>query len=257
MKNKNLYYELFDAFNIEISDIIFVSSDISMLSYYFNKERIKFDPNILINILIEKIDSNGTLIFPTFNWDFCQGKTFDYHNTISKTGNLTSLALKRNDFRRTKHPIYSFAVYGKDKDYLCSLENKSSFGIDSPFNYFYEKNAKNLFINIDYQSSATFVHRVEEKIGVEYRYLKDFTSLYIDEDNNKSERTYSMYVRYLDKDVITTINPMHDIFVKNKCVEEIYFKTAFIRLLNMRKAYDLVELDILENNAKNIVKYDG
>ena len=241
-----------------MSDTIFVSSDISMLVYYFYKKSIKFNPNILIDVLIEKVGTNGTLIFPTYNWDFCQGIAFDYNNTISKVGSLTNVALKRDDFKRTKHPIYSFAVYGKDKDYLCSLENKSSFGMDSPFNYFYKNNAKNLFINVDYQSSATFIHNVEEKIGVEYRYLKDFTADYIDESNNKSERTYSMYVRYLDKDVITTINPMHDIFIKNECIYEIWYKkNIYLRLLDMKKAYDLVELDILKNNARNIVKYDG
>ena len=44
---------------------------------------------------------------------FCEGKDFDYKKTQSKCGLLSNIALKRDDFLRTKNPIYSFAVTGK------------------------------------------------------------------------------------------------------------------------------------------------
>ena len=84
------------------------------------------------------------------------------------------------DFKRTKHPIHSFAVFGKHKNYLCNLENKSSWGEDSPFKFLY-KNAKNLFIGIDYKNGFTMDHYFEQLTNVKYRYHKDFKSTYIDE----------------------------------------------------------------------------
>ena len=51
------------------------------------------------------------ILFPTFNWDFCKGKSFNYNNTRSMTGSLSNVALKRPDFKRSKNPIYSFAVW--------------------------------------------------------------------------------------------------------------------------------------------------
>ena len=94
-------------------------------------------------------------------------------------------ALSRDDFARTKHPIYSFAVWGKGKEELCAMDNKSSFGIDSPFTYMTNHEFKNLFIDKDLGHSFVYVHYVEEQVGnIPYRYLKDFTADYIDEDGN-------------------------------------------------------------------------
>ena len=42
--------------------------------------------------------------------------TFDIEKSPSKTGTLGQLTLKRSDFSRTAHPIYSFSVFGKYKD---------------------------------------------------------------------------------------------------------------------------------------------
>ena len=40
--------------------------------------------NKFINLIIKEIGINGTLIFPTYNWDFCRGKTFDIKNSRSR-----------------------------------------------------------------------------------------------------------------------------------------------------------------------------
>ena len=248
---------MFSDLPIKSGDVIFVSSDITRIAFDCHRRGIDFSADLLIDEIIDMIEDDGTLIFPTFNWDFCRGQTFDYHNTISKVGTLTNVALKRADFKRTRHPIYSFAVHGKHTDLLCSMDNKSSFGSDSPFAFFYEAGAKNLMIDVDYQKSATFVHYVEENIGVEYRFMKDFTAGYIDSEGVFSTRTYSMYVRYLDKEVNVTINPMHEIFVANGAVVETEYNGRVIRLVDMRAAYYLVEQDIVNNSSRRITRYWG
>ena len=53
-------------------------------------------------------------------------------------------ALKRDDFKRTKHPIYSFAVWSADQELLCNMDNKDAFGDDSLFQYMVDKNVKNI-----------------------------------------------------------------------------------------------------------------
>ena len=77
------------------------------------------------------------------------------------------------DFNRSKNPIYSFTIYGKDKNKISSMQHKSCFGFDSPFGYLIKNKGKNLFIDIDYKEAFTFVHVAEEKIGVNYRYIKN------------------------------------------------------------------------------------
>lgn len=87
------------------------------------------------------VGAEGTLLFHTFFWSFCHGGTFDYDKTLGETGILSNRALKRLDFIRTQHPIYSFAVWGKDARYLAALNNVDAFAHDSPFEYMYQKNA--------------------------------------------------------------------------------------------------------------------
>src|ERR1700689_413341 len=51
----------------------------------------------------------GPLLFPLFNFDFCQGKPFDIRQTPSQMGLLTELARRHPDAVRTGNPTYSFA----------------------------------------------------------------------------------------------------------------------------------------------------
>ena len=163
---------------IKNGDVVLFSSDSLRLNVYMKKNNEELDFHKLLDLLIEKIGVNGTLLLPTYNWDFCRGETFDYLNTPSKTGAISQAALSHPAFKRTKHPLYSWAVTGKDKEYLCSLNNNDSFGKDSPFNYLYERKAKNVILDVTMQNCFTYVHYVEECIGVPYRYLKKFTGIY-------------------------------------------------------------------------------
>lgn len=189
-------------------DRVFISSDITALGEACLEHGDRFKPNDLLDAVIEAVGPEGTILLPTYNWDFCHGGTFDYNKTKGKTGSLGNLALKRPDFKRTQHPIYSFAVWGKEQEYLCGLQNKSSFEEDSPFGYMNRCKVTNILINVPFEHSFTYVHYVEQmmenKLEIHYRYHKDFTSLYRDKDGNEEMRTYSMFVRYLDLEPISS-----------------------------------------------------
>ena len=187
--------QLFGKADIQKGDKVMVSSNLLKILISNRKLKNMFSPDTLLDELINKIGSEGTLIIPTFNWDFCKGKEFCYHRTMSLSGSLGNFALKRKDFSRTQNPIYSFAVTGKDKDLICSLEHKSCFGLDSPFGYLIKSNGKNLFIDIDYKDGFTLCHVAEETAGVDYRYLKKFSGSYRDREGKVFSKQVNMYVR--------------------------------------------------------------
>ena len=114
---------------------------------------------------------------------------------MSSTGALSNLSLKMSDFRRSANPIYSFSIFGKDKNYISSLKHLSCFGLDSPFGYLIKNRGKNLFIGIDYKDALTFVHVAEEQAKVDYRYHKIFSGNYINVNGMTSRVDYKMYVR--------------------------------------------------------------
>jgi len=156
----------------------------------------RFDRDKFLEAILDTIGEEGTLLIPTFNWDFCHGVAFDYHKTPCKTGTLGTVALRHPAFRRTQHPLYSFAVAGKDQQLLCQMQNVSSFGDDSPFGYLERCHGKSVLIDLHYTDCFTFVHHCEEVCGVNtYRFQKTFTAQYIDAEGHESTRSYSMLVR--------------------------------------------------------------
>lgn len=244
--------EIILEIGINEGDILLIGSDITLLALESLRNGEKFDANQFIDCIIEKVGDKGTIIFPTFNWDFCKGIAFDYYNSPSRTGALTTAALKRKDFKRTKHPIYSFAVWGKDQNYLCNLENRSSFGSDSPFGYLHKQRAKMLIIGLDYQKSFTFVHHVEEIEKAPYRFQKDFTAPYINELGFEEVRTYSMYVRNLEPEVFTHINPIGYELERQGASSHFNINSVNFYLIDLTRAYNIIKDDIVFNGGKRL-----
>ena len=233
---------------IKEGDILLVASDVSKLIYSWND----FDANKFIDSLINKIGANGTLLFPTFNWDFCHGKVFDYKNTKSETGYLSNVALNRKDFVRTLHPIYSFAVCGAGANYLKKDNNIRSFGQHSPFGYLHRHNGKMIIIDLDYQNSFTFVHYVERQEEAKYRENKYFTSMYVNEQGEGEIMTRAMYVR---KDgVINNLNAIGKILEQKGIAKVSMIHEVKFTLIDLVKAYDIIAEDV-KTGGRNLIKY--
>ncbi len=244
-------------FGLERGDSVWLSSDAKRLLYSCIEHGDDKDMNVLIDGIIDVIGDEGTLLIPTFNWDFCKGKAFDRAKTPCSTGIIGKAALKREDFIRTRHPIYSFAVRGKDAKLLADMTNKSSFGADSPFAYCRDHNTKNVFIDVECQHSFTLVHFAEEMCGVTYRYLKDFTADYIDYDGSCEQRTYSMNVRDLDKDIFVTIYPFEEEFTAIGAARRYKVNEIDMKTIEMGRVYDIICRDIKENRSRKICTYKG
>jgi aminoglycoside 3-N-acetyltransferase len=54
----------------------------------------------------------------------------------------------------------------------------------------------------------TFYHSVEEKHGVSYRFHKKFEGQYIDVEGVESTKTFGLFVRDVDRGVLTHVDPM-------------------------------------------------
>lgn len=250
------YSKIADHLDIKSGDIILVGSDIFKLMFTAKKHGEIFDADKFIDSFTKKLGNGGTLLFPTFNWGFCSGKRFDIRNTPSQTGYLSNVALKKNDFIRTGHPIYSFAVWGKHSDSLRKLENVSGWGADSVFAFLHANKAKMLMIGLDYHSCFTFVHYVEEYEKVKVRYYKKFTGEYVDKNGISSIRTYLMFVRDIDNGVENEVNPMGKILEeKGISVEKIINGVSF-KLVDLYNAFIEIQRDIRENKARNIYKVE-
>ena len=170
---------------------------------------------------------------------------------------MGQVAMKRPDFKRTKHPIYSFAVCGKDQELLCNMNNITSFGPDSPFAYLEKVKARNIIIDVPYNHCFTFMHYIEQKTGVSYRYEKTFSVDYTDEKGVKNLRSYSMYVRDLDMDVVNDMTKMGELF-ETKGISSVQIINGIeFKNVDLAPCAPLIENDIRFNRSKNICRFKG
>jgi len=249
---KNVFSEI----NINNGDTVLVSSDILKILLYNKKVESKISPDNIIDMLKEKIGNTGNLLFPTYNWSFCEGKEFDYKNTKSLCGTLSNIALQRKDFKRTKNPIYSFTVYGKDMEHITNLDHKDCFSFNSPFGYLIEKKAKNLFINLHYRLGGyPFVHVLEQELNLSHRFKKNFSGYCIDKFGKKEKKTFSLYVRKIEKGIGETFirEEFDEILLKNKAITEhsIIKNIVDTSLMDLNLAYELLK-DEYSRNSKII-----
>ncbi len=195
------YLDYFSGVGIEKGDILDVSSDVMALLMYCRRNKLSMNPNHLLDTLQEMVGDEGTVMVRTFNWDFCHGSAFDILHTPSRSGSLGDVALKRTDFKRTRHPIYSWMVWGKYREELCEMTNVSAFGVGTPFDFLDKKHAKQLVIGNISTTAATQIHHCEAMAEVPYRLDKVFEGEYIDEKGISEMRKYSMHVRPLNANV--------------------------------------------------------
>ena len=244
---KILFKNYFKKLGIKKGQVVLVSSNILNILLRKKRKEIDFDLKELIDSLITHIGPKGTIFFPTYSWEFCNQKKFDYKKTMSICGALSNLALKRHDFIRTHNPIYSFTVTGKNMNKISKMKHESSFSLNSPFGYLIKKNAINLYIDIEniYKDSFTLCHVAEEKVCVDYRYYKTFQGLYKTNEKDKKIKKYKMYVRKLNLNIRTGVSPMikEKLLKKNAYFEKQIDKINF-KVVKMKTAYEIMIKDL-------------
>ena len=195
-------------------------------------------PQTVIRALEVALGPEGTLIMPTFNFDFNKGQPWDVRTTPSKMGVLTELVRRDPRARRVFHPFYSFAILGKHADLLGSLRYKSAYERDSLFGKLRDLDGKIMVIGLSYNNSMTFFHHIEQMEGVNYRFLKQFTGEVTDENGNTYTDTFEMLVRDIDKGVMTMVDPMGELMEKASVIKSARIGEADVKLMKANEVYE-------------------
>ena len=193
--------------NIQEGDVILVHNNIDLLRHLPGRPKRKEAMAILLDCFLEVLGPSGTLVVPAFNYDFCRGMPYDHKATPSQVGVFSNYVLKAPRALRSLHPIFSMAAVGPRAAELCEGVSKSAFGPESIFDRLYRANARVVFFNADFQT-ITFVHYVEQAVGVSYRYIKEFSGL-VTIDGKTYEDTFTYLVRPLDDSVITELGRLY------------------------------------------------
>jgi aminoglycoside 3-N-acetyltransferase len=251
----DIYDELIESLRVKKGEKIWLASEVIGLVLLFRREGVKFDVDRFFDTFENALGEDGTLIIPTFCFDFSNNGIYDYKNSGCTTGALGNAALKRSDFVRTQHPLHSFAVWGCDREFLCSMENKHAFGEDSPFEYCRANNVRQIMLGTDYVHGMTFVHYAETMCDVPYRFAKSFTGEYITAEGVSEMRTYDYAARRLDVGTKEEFNRIGSILEEKKIAEKLDFKGIISYDVYLGDAYPVICDDILHNQCRNIYDF--
>ncbi len=192
------FVDALKAIGIQRGDTIFVHSDILT----FGKLRI-FERDILLKTLLdafkESVGIDGTIVMPTFSYSFCKKEIYDIENTKSTVGALTEYFRKQPDVSRTAHPIFSVAIWGRQRKDLLDI-GKDSFDESSVFGKLRRMGGKFVFFGAPFDS-CTYIHYIEQLHGVPYRHIKTFRGK-IRNRSGEYEDEYTYFVRGLDEEIV-------------------------------------------------------
>jgi len=239
---------------IKDGDTVLLHSSLKRTLKQYLKQKKTITAEMILESFLKAVGPRGTLVLPLFNFEFTTGEPFDYFETPSHMGLLTEVARKYPGAVRTGHPIYSFAVLGYNADEFKSINNYSGYGNDSPFAKIHDLNGKIAVLNLPEQNSMTFYHYIEEMNQVAYRYYKEFSGLYTDAGGVSTNRTYSIYVRDIEKGVVTDVNPVGELlWEKGLYTGDRCNQGNGLRVVEARKLYDFVTEIIQSGRAKGLL----
>ena len=195
-------------------------------------------PQTVIRALEAALGPEGTLIMPTFNFDFNKGVPWDVRTTPSRMGVLTELVRKDPRAKRVFHPFYSFAILGRRAEMLGSLRYKSSYERNSVFGKLRDLDGKIMVVGLSYNDSMTFFHHIEQMEGVDYRFLKQFTGEVTDENGHTYTDTFEMLVRDVDRGVMTMVDPMGKLMEGAGVIKSARIGEADVRLMKANEVYE-------------------
>ncbi len=251
-----VYDTLIQTMGITPGDRIWLSSDLIPYILSCKKKQENFDPSELLTSLQHAVGQNGTILIPTFNFDFSNKQFYDYRNTKGTSGILGNIALERKGFTRTLHPLHSFAVWGKDAKKITSMDNKHSFGTDSPFGYCYNNHVKQIILGTDYVHAMTFIHYAEFICKVPYRVPKSFNGTYVDAEGKAQTRSYDYAARKLEFEPEEQFNRMGLILEENQVSSKVIINGIENYIIDLTSSFSFICNDINNNMCRNIYDFN-
>ena len=229
---------------------VLIHSNILRTLSVLKKNNYKPSVETILESFLYSVGKEGTILFPLFNFNFTNNSIFNIDSTKSQMGALTEVARKKYNLIRTGHPVYSFGVIGKHSSNFKNIDNISGYGSDSPFALLLKLNGKIAVLDLEENESMTFYHHVEEMHDVNYRYHKNFTGRYVNIEGISSKRTYSIFVRDLDKSVKTNVNPAGELLWENGLYKgERPFVNSGLRTIDANKFYNFISNIIVSGEA--------
>lgn len=188
--------EVLEAVGVRRGDLLFVHSNIGYFGVPESGKSLEAAVATVAESLLDAVGSSGTIVVPTFTYSFPRGEVFDPSASRSTCGALSESIRVGPAARRSCDPIFSVAAMGRLAEELTASAPPDCFGPGSFWDLLLEHDG--LICNLNFDAGSTFVHYVEKRLRVPYRYDKAFTGVIV-EDGKAREGTAIHFVHDLSR----------------------------------------------------------
>lgn len=149
--------------------------------------------------ILDDLYSPKTILVPTFTYSFTKQGVYNRMTSPSEVGRFSEEIRNLYNYNhRTLNPIFN-VVDTKRYFENSELRDESAFGEDSLLHLLHKMGHIVVNINVD-EFISTYLHYLEYKFRVPYRFVKKFPGEVIISDEAKKDVNYQYYVRDLDED---------------------------------------------------------
>lgn len=146
--------------DIKKGDILLVHSSLSSIGY------VDGGADSVIDALLEAVGEEGTVVMSTLTGWF---EPFDCSTTPSAVGKISEKFRRRENAKRSLHPVHSVTAVGKQAEYITSgHENcETGCGKGTPYLKILELGGKVVLLGVDMDRN-TVMHSLEEEVNSVY-----------------------------------------------------------------------------------------
>lgn len=129
----------------------------------------------ILDVMLGVLGSAGTLIVPTFSFDFCDTGVFDVQRSGTFCGLISQQAIESPQAQRTwRSPVHSVAAFGALADEIMALAPDSGFGPGSVFDWMSKHDVLVCLFGVTVEDGVAHIHWLEERYHVSYRRPQQF-----------------------------------------------------------------------------------
>lgn len=203
----------------------------------------------MLSLILDCIGQEGNILIPSFTYSSANNEVFDPFVSLPRVGGFANLAFRSNKFRRTLDPMFSWLVLGKAEKRLTSTTFMNAFGDNSSFALIEQLKPKVMMLGVPLSNGFTYVHRLEEKHKVNYRFHKKFPSI-ISVNGVKSEFDYTYFVRELKEEYKCDLSGIESELLDGGILTSIMLRTK-VTIIDCTLFEDFVNRNIL--SRKNML----
>lgn len=241
----NCHYEFKDLINgfkhigIKEGDTLFCHSNIGFFGRLKDAETSEQTVKSILDAFFEVLGSTGTLVVPSYTYSFSKNLPYDPEHTPTDCGIFSESLRCHPNAKRSHDPNISVVAIGSKAEDLTQNVPTNAYSEDSFFDRFYHENGK--IVNLNFDAGSTFIHYVERKLNVPYRFDKTFQGEFKYRDILES-RSSTIFVRDNSND-----NTISEFSIFDKLAREHgKFRTqkigrGFIAMISSKDTFELIQ----------------